>query len=80
MAVAALGAGMTLPCAKACADIAGEDTAAPAFSLEPIVVTAYWLANLRAGIRQQRSAWDFTEALRLDNLTNRSYVGSVIVN
>jgi iron complex outermembrane receptor protein len=42
--------------------------------------SAYWLANLRAGIEQQRSVWHFTEALRLDNLTNRSYVGSVIVN
>ena len=33
-----------------------------------------------AGIEQQRSLWHFTEALRLDNLANRSYVGSVIVN
>jgi iron complex outermembrane receptor protein len=40
----------------------------------------YWLANVRAGIEQQGSAWHFTEALRVDNLTNRSYVGSVIVN
>jgi iron complex outermembrane receptor protein len=40
----------------------------------------YWLANLRAGIEQQGPVWDFTESLRLENLTNRSYVGSVIVN
>jgi iron complex outermembrane receptor protein len=42
--------------------------------------SGYWLANLRFGTEQQRSAWDFTEALRLDNLANRRYVGSVIVN
>jgi iron complex outermembrane recepter protein len=42
--------------------------------------SGYWLANVRGGIEQQRSAWHFTEALRVDNLTNRSYVGSVIVN
>ncbi len=40
----------------------------------------YWLANVRAGIEQHTSAWHFTEVLRLDNLANRSYVGSVIVN
>jgi iron complex outermembrane recepter protein len=40
----------------------------------------YWLANLRGGIEQQGPVWDFTESLRLENLTNRSYVGSVIVN
>jgi len=40
----------------------------------------YWLANLRGGIEQQRSVWHFTESLRVDNLANRSYVGSVIVN
>jgi iron complex outermembrane receptor protein len=40
----------------------------------------YWLADLHAGIEQQRPAWIFTESLRVDNLTNRSYVGSVIVD
>ena len=40
----------------------------------------YWLANLRGGIEQQGPVWDVTESLRLENLTNRSYVGSVIVN
>jgi iron complex outermembrane receptor protein len=42
--------------------------------------SGYWLANLSFGTEQQRSTWDFTEALRLDNLANRRYVGSVIVN
>ena len=28
----------------------------------------YWLANLQAGIEQQRSVWHFTESLRLDNI------------
>jgi iron complex outermembrane recepter protein len=42
--------------------------------------SGYWLANLRIGTEQDRTAWHFTEALRLDNLANRSYVGSVIVN
>jgi iron complex outermembrane receptor protein len=42
--------------------------------------SGYWLANLQAGLEQQRSAWDVTESLRLDNIGNRSYVGSVIVN
>jgi outer membrane receptor protein involved in Fe transport len=32
-----------------------------------------WAPNIRA-------AWHFTESLRMDNLANRSYVGSVIVN
>jgi iron complex outermembrane receptor protein len=42
--------------------------------------SGYWLANLRFGTEQHSSAWEFTEALRLDNLANRRYVGSVIVN
>jgi iron complex outermembrane receptor protein len=40
----------------------------------------YWLANLRLGTEQQLTGWQFTEALRVDNLSNRGYVGSVIVN
>ena len=42
--------------------------------------SGYWLANLRLGTEQQHGVWDFTEALRLDNLLDRRYVGSVIVN
>ena len=40
----------------------------------------YWVANLRAGFEQETRHWRFSEFARLDNLTNRAYVGSVIVN
>jgi iron complex outermembrane receptor protein len=40
----------------------------------------FWLANLRAGFQQETKHWRFSEFARLDNLTNRAYVGSVIVN
>ena len=36
--------------------------------------------NLAAGLEQRRGKWRFAEFARLDNLTNRNYVGSVIVN
>ncbi len=42
--------------------------------------SGYWVANLRAGFAQQTRHWQFSEFARLDNLTNRAYVGSVIVN
>jgi iron complex outermembrane recepter protein len=41
---------------------------------------AYWVANLRAGFEQETRHWRFSEFARLDNLANRAYVGSVIVN
>jgi iron complex outermembrane receptor protein len=40
----------------------------------------YWVANLRAGFEQNTKHWHFSEFARLDNLANRAYVGSVIVN
>jgi iron complex outermembrane receptor protein len=40
----------------------------------------YSVANWRAGFEQQTKHWLFTEFGRLDNLANRAYVGSVIVN
>jgi iron complex outermembrane receptor protein len=40
----------------------------------------YWVANLRAGFEQETRHWRFSEYARLDNLANRAYVGSVIVN
>jgi iron complex outermembrane receptor protein len=40
----------------------------------------YWVENLRVGWAQERGRWRFTEFARVDNLANRSYVGSVIVN
>ena len=41
---------------------------------------SYWLANWRAGFEQDFKHWRLSEYGRLDNLTNRAYVGSVIVN
>jgi iron complex outermembrane receptor protein len=41
---------------------------------------SYWLANLRAGFEQDSKHWHFSEYARLDNLANRAYIGSVIVN
>ncbi len=40
----------------------------------------YWVENLRVGLTQENGRWRFTEFARVDNLANRSYVGSVIVN
>jgi iron complex outermembrane receptor protein len=40
----------------------------------------FWVANLRAGFEQETRRWRFTEYIRLDNLANRAYVGSVIVD
>ena len=40
----------------------------------------YWVANLRAGFEQETRHWRFSEFARLDNVANRAYVGSVIVN
>ncbi len=39
----------------------------------------YTLVNLRGGFEQASGAWKFTEFLRLDNLFNANYVGSIIV-
>jgi iron complex outermembrane recepter protein len=40
----------------------------------------YWVTNWRAGFEQSGQRWQLNEYLRLENLTNRSYVDSVIVN
>ena len=40
----------------------------------------FWVANVRAGFEQETRRWRFSEYARLDNLANRAYVGSVIVN
>jgi iron complex outermembrane receptor protein len=39
----------------------------------------YTVANLRAGFEQRSKAWRVTEFVRVDNVTDRQYVGSVIV-
>jgi iron complex outermembrane receptor protein len=40
----------------------------------------FWVTNLRAGFEQETRHWRFNEFARLDNLADRAYVGSVIVN
>ena len=62
----------TLECqgrAKIYADDRNSDAAA-----------GFWVANLRAGFEQETRHWRFSEYIRLDNLANRAYVGSVIVD
>ena len=41
---------------------------------------SFTVANLAAGLVQQRAQWRLTEFVRVDNLGDRNYVGSVIVN
>jgi iron complex outermembrane receptor protein len=41
---------------------------------------AYGLFNVAAGFTQRFGNWRFSEYLRVDNLTNRRYAGSVVVN
>ncbi|MFH1043535.1 MAG: TonB-dependent receptor, partial [Pseudomonadota bacterium] len=40
---------------------------------------AYTVANLRLGFEQKARDWRITETLLIDNLTDRTYIGSVIV-
>lgn len=40
----------------------------------------YAIANWRGGFSQKIKAWQFAEFLRIDNLADKKYVGSVIVN
>ena len=40
----------------------------------------YWLFNLHAGLQQELRHWHLNESFRIDNLANRAYIGSVIVN
>jgi iron complex outermembrane receptor protein len=39
----------------------------------------YAVGNLRAGFEQRSGKWRLTEFARVDNITNRQYVGSVII-
>lgn len=41
---------------------------------------AYGIANVAAGFTQLAGNWRFSEFLRIDNLGNRRYAGSVVVN
>jgi iron complex outermembrane receptor protein len=40
---------------------------------------SYAVANARLGFEQTRGAWTFREFVRVNNLFDRNYVGSVIV-
>ncbi len=40
----------------------------------------YWTENLRTGFEQKSPAWQTSEYLRIENMFNKVYVGSVIVN
>jgi iron complex outermembrane receptor protein len=40
---------------------------------------SYTIANLRAGFEQRFRQWRFSEFVRLDNVTDKEYTGSVIV-
>jgi iron complex outermembrane receptor protein len=40
----------------------------------------YWLFNFHAALAQSVPHWQLSESFRIDNLANRRYVGSVIVN
>ena len=48
--------------------------------LNSAAAPGFWVVNLRAGLEQDGTGWHFTEYLRLDNLANRAYVDTVIVN
>jgi iron complex outermembrane receptor protein len=40
----------------------------------------YGITNLAAGFTQLTGNWRFSEFVRVDNVTNRRYAGSVVVN
>jgi iron complex outermembrane receptor protein len=40
----------------------------------------YWVTNIRGTLLQDINRWTITETLRIDNLWDRRYVGSVILN
>jgi iron complex outermembrane receptor protein len=40
----------------------------------------YWTENLRTGFEQKSVGWQTSEFLRIENLFNKAYIGSVIVN
>ncbi len=48
--------------------------------LNTAAAAGYWVEDLRFGFEQESRRWRFSEFASVDNLANRSYVGSVIVN
>ncbi len=45
-----------------------------------LAASGYWLGNMSFGLEQAPKGWHFSEFVRVDNLADREYVGSVIVN
>lgn len=41
---------------------------------------SYTVGSVRAGFKQNMAGWRFSEFLRVDNITDEKYIGSVIVN
>lgn len=41
---------------------------------------SYMVASWRAGLKQEIGAWKLSEFIRVDNITDEQYIGSVIVN
>ena len=52
----------------------------PVNDLNSEFADAYTVFNFVAGLSQQGPRWRITEYVRMDNLSDRNYVGSVIVN
>jgi iron complex outermembrane receptor protein len=47
----------------------------------PSMATGYAVMNIRGVLRQEiAGGWSFSQFFRINNLLDRSYVGSVIVN
>lgn len=47
---------------------------------DAVAAGGFWVANLRAGSEQRTGNWRIREAFSVENIANRTYVGSVIVN
>ena len=48
--------------------------------LDADYAAGYWVANAHLDLAQETARWRIGESLRIDNVFDRSYVGSVIVN
>ena len=60
--------------------VAGAMFAADTNVADSARATGYAIANARVGLTQRSGTLTFTEFLRVDNMFDRAYVGSVIVN
>jgi iron complex outermembrane recepter protein len=40
----------------------------------------YWIENIRTGFEQRTGSWQLSEFLRLENLFDKRYIGSVIID